>query len=78
MTFLKLIELESGPVIVNMAKVEMVTPITGGRAKLWFSVDGEDAMEVEESFDAVSEMLHVALIGNRGVVSLADIAAVVR
>lgn len=77
MIFLKLNELNAAPVIINLAQVEMVTPITGSRAKLWFSVDGEDAMEVEESLEDITEMINAAM-SYPGVVSKENVAAVVR
>lgn len=77
MIFLKLNELNAAPVLINMAKVEMVTPITGSRAKLWFSVDGEDAMEVEESMEDITEMINAGM-SYPGVVSKENALGVVR
>lgn len=78
MVFLKVNELNGGEVIFNAANIEMITPITGGRAKIWFDVNDTDAMEVAESFAEVEQMLQVALIGNRGVVGVEDAFAGVK
>lgn len=59
MTYLKLDEAHGGPLLINMAKVDRVTKVTGGKAKLWFSANDSDAVIVEQAFDYVqAELFH--------------------
>ena len=51
--WLKLNEIHGGPQLINMDRVEHVTKETGGKAKLWFSADDADTLNVQEYFEEV-------------------------
>lgn len=51
--WLKLNEIHGGPQLINMDRVERITKETGGKAKLWFSADDADTLNVHEYFEEV-------------------------
>lgn len=53
--WLKLNEIHGGPLLINMDRVERITKETGGKAKLWFSADDADTLNVQEYFDEVEQ-----------------------
>ena len=55
--WLKLNEIHGGPLLINMDRVERITKETGGKAKLWFSADNADTLNVQEYFEEVQGAL---------------------
>ena len=76
MIFLKLTDIQGVPVIINMERVDQFRSDGAGYTEFLYA--DESTSRVKESFEEVEEMLHVALIGNRGVVSKLDVSTVVR